>query len=170
MINSNAVRGLPNLVISNNPCSICLNGKQTRSSVFKQRTTYSKKLLELIHTDVAGPFRTPSLGGSYYFLTFTNDYSRKTWVYFLRSKGECFNKFHFFHQMVEKTSGHRILKLRSDNGREFVSLVFQNYCSTHGIQRQFSQPYTPQHNGLAERKNKTLLNIVRCFLLDSLLP
>ena len=72
--------------------------------------------------------------------------------------------------MVEKISRHCILKLKSDNGGEFTSLTFKSYCSTHGIQKQFSQPYTPQHNGLAERKNWTLLNIVQCFLIDSQLP
>ena len=72
--------------------------------------------------------------------------------------------------MVEKTSGHRIMTLRSDNGGEFTSTAFQNYCSLHGIKRQFSQPYTPQHNGLVERKNRTILNIVRCFLIESKLP
>ena len=170
MIQFSAVKGLPSLVVPNSPCSTCLGGKQTRSSIPKTRTTYSKKPLELVHTDIAGPFRIPSIGGSSYFLTFTDDFSRKTWIYFLRSKSDCIHKFQSFHRMVEKLSGHSILTLRSDNGGEYTSHAFHTYCSLHGIQRQYSQSYTPQHNGVAERKNRTLLNIVRCFLIESQLP
>ena len=170
MIQSSAVKGLPRLAVTNSSCSTCLEGKQTRCSIPKQRATYSTKPLELVHTDIAGPFRIPSIGGSSYFLTFTDDFSRKTWIYFLRSKSDCIHKFKSFHPMVEKISGHRIVTLWSDNVGEYTSLAFQAYCSLHGIQRQYSQPYTPQHNGLAERKNWTLLNIVRCFLIESQLP
>ena len=106
MICSSTVRALPKLVVTNTPCSTCLGGKQTRSSIPKQWTTYSKFFLELVHIDIAGPFRIPSLGGNYYFLTFTDDYSRKTWIYFLCSKDDCFTKFQFFHQMVENLSRH----------------------------------------------------------------
>ena len=73
MISSHAIKELPNLTISNTPCSSCLSGKQSRNSILKQRTTHSKKILELVHTDVTKPFRVPSLGGSSYFLTFTDD-------------------------------------------------------------------------------------------------
>jgi hypothetical protein len=135
MISSHAVKGLSNIRISNNMCHSCLGGKQTRTSVPKERTNYTTQVLELVHTDVAGPFRVQSLGGSSYFLTFIDDFSKRTWVYFLRTKSECFDKFQSFHQEVEKLSGRRIITLRSDNGGEFTSRSFNNYCSIHGIRR-----------------------------------
>jgi transposase InsO family protein len=67
-------------------------------------------------------------------------------------------------------SGQKLLTLRTDNGGEYTSREFSSYCFKRGIKRQFSQPYTPQHNGVTERKNRTLLDIVRCFLLDEDLP
>ena len=97
MVSSNAVTCLPNMTVRNTPCHTCLHGKQSQSSIPKQRTSYSKRILELVYTDLIGPFRIPSLGRSSYFITFTDDYSRKTWVYFLHSKDECFNTFCSFH-------------------------------------------------------------------------
>jgi transposase InsO family protein len=167
MIASHAVKGLPNIRISNAICHSCLGGKQTRAHVPKSRTHYTTKILEQIHTDVTRPFRVQSLGGSSYFLTFIDDFLKKTWVYFLCSKNQCFEKFKFFHQAVEKQSGCRIMTLRSNNGGEFTSRQFQDYCSNHGIHKQYSQPYTPQHNGIAEWRNRTILNIVRCLLIES---
>jgi transposase InsO family protein len=170
MISAGAVKGMPKLTISNSTCMQCLKGKQSRKAIPKQRTTDTTGILQLVHSDIAGPFRTRSLGGSLYFITFIDDFSKKTWVYFLNSKSECFQTFRSFHQEVEKTTGQKLLILRTDNGGEYTSKEFSSYCSKRGIKRQFSQPYTPQHNGVAERKNRTLLDIVRCFLLDGDLP
>jgi hypothetical protein len=80
-----------------------------------------KTPLELVHTDLCGPMQIKSLGGSYYFLTFIDDYNRKTWVYFLAKKYETFDKFREFKAMVEKQSGHQIKVLRSDRGGEYDS-------------------------------------------------
>ena len=77
--------------------------------------------LEIVHTDLCCPMQTKSLGGSHYFLTFIDDYSRKTWVYFLMKKYETFSKFEEFKAMVEKQSGHQIKILRSDRGGEYDS-------------------------------------------------
>jgi hypothetical protein len=126
--------------------------------------------LQLVHSDIARAFQVKSLGGSSYFLTFIDNYSKRTWVYFLTHKHECLDKFRIFHKEVERLTGKRIITLWTDNGGKYTSNAWTSYCSTHGINRQFSQPYTPQHNGVAKRKNRTLLDIVRCFLRDGDLP
>ena len=91
---------------------------------------------------------------------------KKTWVYFLSSKDQVLEKNLIFHQEVERISGHKIGILRSDNGGEYTSKAFYLYCASFGIFRQLSQPYTPHHNGVAERKNRTILDIVRCLLAN----
>jgi transposase InsO family protein len=85
-------------------------------------------------------------------LTFIDDYSRCTWVYFLKNKSEVFDNFLMFKALVEKQSGKSIKCLRTDNGREYVNHRFEDYCATEGIQLQHSVPYYPQQNGVAERK------------------
>ena len=100
--------------------------------------------LEIVHTYLCGPIQTPSLGGSIYFLTFIDDYSRKTWVYFLKHKSETFDKFKELKTFVEKHSGLSIKILRSDRGREYKSNEFFEYCRYHVIKKQFTTIYTPQ--------------------------
>ena len=156
--------------IRNFHCSSCLIGKQTRKSISKVRSHESTEILELVHSDVAGPFRVQSLGGARYFVTFIEDFSRKTWVYFMTSKDQVFEKFKIFLHASERLSSKKLKILSSDNGGEYVSKLFLSYCSNAGITKQYSQPYTPQHNGIAERRNRSLLDIVRSILSNSLLP
>ena len=88
--------------------------------------------------------QTPSLGGSVYFLTFIDDFSRKTWIYFLKEKLEAFNKFKEFKSMVEKQSELFLKVLRSDRGGEYSSNEFLIFCRYHGIKKLFTTSYTPQ--------------------------
>lgn len=127
-------------------------------------TTASTRPLQLVHTDVTGPFRIRSLGGAQYFLTFIDDYLQKTWIYFLLSKDMCFEKFRFFHRLVENNAQNRLKSLRSDNGRKFNFHRFTIYCLSHGIRRLLTQPHTSYHNGVAKRRNHSILDIVRCIL------
>ena len=108
MMQFGAVKGLPKIPISNLPCSSCILGKQSRKSIPKAKTTLSISTLQLIHLDVVGPFRVRSLGGACYFLTFIDDYSKKTWVYFLSSKDQVLEKFKNSHQEVERMTRHKI--------------------------------------------------------------
>ena len=170
MIKFGAVHGLPQMSIRNFHYSSCLTGKQSRKSISKVRSHESTEILELVHSDVAGPFRIQSLRGARYFVTFIDNFSRKTWVYFMTSKDQVFEKFKLFLYASERLSGKKLKILRSDNGGEYVSKIFLSYCSNAGITRQYSQSYTPQHNGIAERRNRFLLDIVRSLLSDSLLP
>jgi hypothetical protein len=113
---------------------------------------------------LCGPLSSPSFSGCKYFLTFIDDFSRRTWVYFLKLKSEVFDKFLAYKALVEKQSGHQIQRLRTDNGGEYVNNNFTSYCTTQGIQMQHTVPYTPQQNGVAERKNRTLKEMANCMI------
>ncbi len=109
--------------------------------------------MEIVHSDVCGPMMTTSHGGAQYFLTFIDNFSRKTHVYLLKAKGEAFEKFKQYKALVENKIGHKIKVLRSNNGGEFVSKKFDAFLAECGIQQQTSVPYSPQQNGVAERAN-----------------
>lgn len=151
------------------PCDFYLFGKQHRVS-FRSNLKRKKHVLELIHSDVCGPLEVESLGGNRYFLTFIDDASRKTWVYFLKSKGEVFEKFKRFHAMVERQTGKLLKCLRSDNDGEYTSNEFKKYWSQHGIRHERTEPGTSQHNGVAERMNRTIMEKVRSMLRMAKLP
>jgi transposase InsO family protein len=117
-------------------------------------------LLELIHTDVSGPMSTTAKGGYRYFITFTDDLSRFGYVYLMNHKSETFEKFKEFQSEVENQYGKKIKTLRSDRGGEYLSHEFNNYLKTCGIDPQLTPPGTPQGNGVSERCNRILLDIV----------
>ncbi|KAL0387501.1 UNVERIFIED_CONTAM: Retrovirus-related Pol polyprotein from transposon TNT 1-94 [Sesamum radiatum] len=123
-------------------------------------------ILDYVHSDVWGPTREKSLGGSLYYVTFTDDFSRKVWVYFLKQKSEVFAKFKLWKAEVENQTGRKIKYLRSDNGTEYTDSQFQKFCEEHGIQRHFSVRKTPQQNGVAERMNRSLTERARCLRLN----
>jgi transposase InsO family protein len=109
--------------------------------------------LQLVHSDLCGPLSCPSFYGCNYFLTFIDDFSRRTWVYFLKLKSRVFDKFLAYKALIEKQFGHQIQNLRTDNGDEYVNNNFTSYCTTQGIQMKHNVPYTPHQNGVSERKN-----------------
>ncbi|MCO5557878.1 hypothetical protein L7F22_011450 [Adiantum nelumboides] len=148
------VEGLPTFQVNEEPnlCPSCQFGKQQRRR-FSKSTYRARQPLELIHSDVWGPSQTTSMGGAHYFLTFVDDMSRKVWVYFLKNKYEVFSYFKQFKAMVEKECGRFIKTLRSNQGGEFKSKEFEELCWNQGIRRQYTCAYTPQQNGVAERKN-----------------
>ncbi|GMI94224.1 hypothetical protein HRI_003091700 [Hibiscus trionum] len=140
------VLGLPK-ISAIDVCEGCIYGKQTRKSIPIRKAWRASKCLELVHADLCGPMQTKSLGGSLYFLLFTDDYSRMSWVNFLESKSETFEKFKHFKAKVEKQSGLCIKALRSDKGGEFLSNEFKFFCEENGIHRELTTPYTPEQNG-----------------------
>jgi transposase InsO family protein len=166
----NMVIGLPNITHFNKVCEHCVVGKQHRKE-FPQRSTWrAKKFLELVHSDLCGPINPSSNGGKRYFITFIDDCSRKTWVYFLQDKSEALSAFKSFRTYVENEVERTIKTLQTDRGGEFCSKEFQVFCDEHGIQRQLTAAYTPQQNGVSERKNRTILNMVRCLLTHMSVP
>ncbi|KPJ19636.1 Retrovirus-related Pol polyprotein from transposon TNT 1-94 [Papilio machaon] len=151
---------------TNLTCITCLEAKQTRLP-FKHKGTGTTKLLELVHSDVCGPMETESLGGAKYFLTFTDDYSKKIFVYFLQKKSEVIDKLKEFKKYVENQLECKIKCLRTDNGLEFINKNISDLLKGDGITHQTTVPYTPQQNGVAERLNRTLVEKAKCMLLNA---
>ncbi|CAG9133521.1 unnamed protein product [Plutella xylostella] len=150
-------------------CIPCLQGKFAKKP-FPKSQSKSSKVLELIHSDLCGPMSTHSWGGALYLLTFTDDFSRKTFGYLLKAKSEVFVKFLEFKHLVENQTGERIKVLRSDNGREYVNTDMLTYLKDNGIVHQTTVPYNPQQNGVSERANRTIIEKARSMLKDSNLP
>ena len=145
-------------------CKGCIEGKQARQPFPKDGATRATKPLELVHSDVCGPMKTTSIGGARYFLTFIDDFSRKIWVYMLKYKSEVFGRFETWKALVEAQSECKVKVLRSDNGGEYVSKAFEEYLKAHGIEHHTSAPYTPQQNGVAERANRTIVEMARAMI------
>lgn len=103
-------------------------------------------------------------------MTITDDYSRKTWIYFLKKKVEVFSWFCHFKALIENQTEKKINILRTDNGIEYESNVFHDFCKKAGIKRETTTPYTPEYNGVAERKNRMIVEVVRAILHDQRLP
>jgi transposase InsO family protein len=108
--------------------------------------------------------QTQSIGESFYFLTFIDDFIRKIWIYFLKNKSEIFSRFKEFKAKEKKWSGKYVKVLRSDGGGEYNSKDFAYFCRKHGIIMQATTRYTPQQNGVAKRKNQTIMNMARSML------
>ena len=130
----------------------------------------AKHPLEIVHSDLCGPMPTPSLSGKLYFLTFIDNFSRKVWVYFLKCKSDVFAIFKEFKAKVEKESGYSIKTLRTDQGVIHIKYDFLNFCKENGILKQFIARYTPQQNGVAKRKNRTIMEMARSMLKEKHLP
>ena len=130
----------------------------------------AREPLELIHSDVCGPFNPPSFSKNRYFLLFIDDFSCKTWVYFLKEKSQVFECFKKFKAQVEKETKYQIKAIRSDRGGEYNSKEFLQFCEDHGIRRPATVPRSPQQNGVSERKNRSILNMARSMLKSKNMP
>ena len=126
--------------------------------------------MELVHSDICSPINPTSNGGKKYLIIFIDDYSRKTWVSFLQEKSEAFSAFKSFKARVEKETGRSIKILHTDRGGEYCSNEFEHFCDDQGIRRELTAAYTPQQNGVSERKNRTILNMVRSLLARGKIP
>ena len=124
-------------------CEHCVFGKHKRVS-FNISTHKSKGILDYVHSDLWGPSRKPSIGGSRYMLTIIDDYSRKVWPYYLKDKSEAFSAFKEWKVMIENQTEKKVKKLRTDNGMEFCSNEFKSYCKSQGTVRHYTIPYMPQ--------------------------
>nr|GEU73331.1 retrotransposon protein, putative, Ty1-copia subclass [Tanacetum cinerariifolium] len=150
-------------------CVSCLSGKMTRKS-FPHHLERAIDLLGLIHTDVYGPLRHVSRQGASYFITFTNDYSCYGYIYLLKHKHKVFETFKVFKNEVENQLEKTIKALRSDRGGKYISQEFKDYLKAYGIVQQLTPPYTPQHNRVSERRNRTLLDMVGSMMNLTTLP
>ncbi|GKC07508.1 putative ribonuclease H-like domain-containing protein [Tanacetum coccineum] len=171
LVKGNLVRGLPSKLFENDQtCVACQKGKQHRASC-KSKTENSISLpLHLLHMDLFGPTFVKSLMKKMYCLVVTDDYSRFTWVFFLATKDETSGILKSFITGIENLVDHKVKVIRCDNGTEFKNREMNQFCEMKGILRQFSVARTPQQNGVAERRNRTLIEAARTMLADSKLP
>jgi transposase InsO family protein len=131
---------------------------------FTKKSERSKDLLGLVHSDICGPMSVSARDGSRYFVTFTDDFSRYDYVYLMRHKSKYFEKFKEFKAEVENQLGKKIKVFRVDRGGEYLSGEFRGYLKAHGIVSQLTPPETSQWSGVSERRNMTLLDIVRSMM------
>lgn len=151
------------------PCVDCLDGKQHRVAFCTSTTPHrANDIFDLVHTDVCS-ITENSLRGAIYFVTITDDHSRKIFAYVLKNKFQVLDAFKEFHAMVERETGRKLKCIRSDNGGEYRG-PFERYCKMHGIRQQKTVPKTPQQNGLAQRMNRTLTERVTTMLSHAKLP
>ncbi|KAK9020217.1 hypothetical protein V6N11_054707 [Hibiscus sabdariffa] len=137
---------------------------------FSGKGELASDLLGLIHSDVCGPMNTQARGGYQYFITFTDDFSRYGYIYFMRHKYEALERFKEFKNEVQNQHGKSIKALRSDRGGEYLSQDFDELLKECGIVSQLTPPGTPQWNGVSERRNRTLLDMVRSMMSHTDLP
>ncbi|KAK9028400.1 hypothetical protein V6N11_068205 [Hibiscus sabdariffa] len=137
---------------------------------FSGKGERASDLLGLIHSDVCGPMNTQARGGYQYFITFTDDFSRYGYIYLMRHKSEALEKFKEFKNEVLNQHGKSIKALRSDRGGEYLSQDFDELLKECGIVSQLTPPGTPQWNGVSERRNRTLLDMVRSMMSHTDLP
>jgi transposase InsO family protein len=169
MARRNMVNGLPLIDRVSKLCDSCLAGKQRRAPFPKKANFRAEELLELVHGDLCGPI-TPATHGRRRFFLLVDDNSRYMWLTLLSSKAEAAEAIKNFKALVEVETGKRLKVLRTDRGGEFTSVEFAQYCAGEGIGRHLTAPYTPQQNGVVERRNQTIVGMARSMLKAKGLP
>ncbi|GJR34804.1 putative ribonuclease H-like domain-containing protein [Tanacetum coccineum] len=171
LVKGHLVRGLPSKVfVNDHTCVACKKGKQHKASCKAKLERIIRKPLELLHMDLFGPVSVESINKKRYCLVVTDDFSRFSWVFFLATKDETSEILCKFIIGLENQLNHNVKIIRCDNGTEFKNHAMNEFCAKKGIKREFSVARTPQQNGVAERKNRTLIEAARTMLADSLLP
>jgi transposase InsO family protein len=145
-------------------CSACQAGKQVGAHHPHKNIMTMDRPLELLHMNLFSPIAYISIGESKYCLVIVDDYSRFTWVFFLQEKSQTQETLKGFLRRAQNEFGLRIKKIRSDNATEFKNSQIEGFLKEEGIKHEFSSPYTPQQNGVVERKNRTLLDMARTML------
>ena len=159
-------------------CIECIKGKQTNTK--KLGANRATDVLELIHTDICGPFPTASWNGQQYFITFIDDYSRYGYLYLIHEKSQSLDVFKEYKAEVELQLGKKIKAVKSDRGGEYYGRYdgsgeqrpgpFAIFLKECGIVPQYTMPGKPSMNGVAERRNRTLKDMVRSMINHSSLP
>ncbi|KAJ9549049.1 hypothetical protein OSB04_021592 [Centaurea solstitialis] len=171
LVIGNLAIGIPDLRFQQDHlCSACQLGKMKRASHKSKLEHGTEKPLQLIHMDLCGPMRVQSINGKKYVLVMVDDYSRYTWVKFLRSKDEAPEIIISVLKEVQVNLQSQVQKIRSDHGTEFKNKVLGGYLESVGIKHTFAVVRTPQQNGVVERRNRTLVEAARTMLAYSKLP
>jgi hypothetical protein len=127
-------------------------------------------VLELVHGDICGPVTPTTPSGNRYFILLVDDASRFMWVRALASKDTATAAIKHFQATAEAETGRKLRAFRSNRGGEFNSTDFAEHCAEHGVRRQLTTPYTPQQNGVVERRNQTVVGTTRSMLKAKGLP
>jgi transposase InsO family protein len=174
MNNQEIVRGLEKINFNGKSdtanCEICKTMKGTRLKFNTSKIPRVKERLELIHTDICGPISPASISGKRYFVSFIDDATRRSEIFFLNKKSEMMEKFIEYKQHNETQTGLKIKRIRSDNGGEYIEKDFKKYLKDQGIIHEFTNVYCPEQNGIAERLNRTINDKARCMLGNAKLP
>ena len=150
-------------------CEPCAMGKIHRSAVAKTKEKRATAKGKVICSDVAGPF-PEAIGGKRYMVNFVDEHTRMRYVYFMQAKSEILEALKEFVGDVLKPQGIKLRRLHSDNGGEYTSAEMKKFCIAEGIHQTFTAPDTPAQNGIAERSWRSILDKVRCMLVESGLP
>ncbi|GJS49212.1 putative ribonuclease H-like domain-containing protein [Tanacetum coccineum] len=170
LVKGNLVRGLPSKIFENDhSCVACQKGKQYKATCKSKLVTSVSQPFQILHMNLFGPTFVKSIMGKIYCLVVTDDYSRFSWVFFLAKKDETSGILKDFITGIENQLNHKVKIIRCDNGTEFKNYDMNQFCGIKRIKREFSNARTPQQNGVAERKNRTLIEAARTMLADSLL-
>ncbi|KAK1670210.1 hypothetical protein QYE76_058369 [Lolium multiflorum] len=163
-------RGMPVVDHLDHFCNGCALGKMHRTP-FPRATAYrAERVLDLVHGDLCGPITPTSPGGSKYFLLIVDDFSRYMWLEVLHSKDEAFRFFKKIKALAETDRGVKLRAFRTDRGGEFNSLEFTTFCEEAGIRRNTTAPYSPQQNGVVERRNQTVVEMARSLMKSMSVP
>jgi transposase InsO family protein len=145
-------------------CSACQASKQVACSHPTKSIMSTSRPLELLHMDLFGPTTYKSIGSNSHCLVIVDDYSRYTWVFFLHDKSIVAELFKKFAKRAQNEFSCNLVKIRSDNGSEFKNTNIEDYCDDLGNKHELSATYSPQQNGVVERKNRTLIEMARTML------
>jgi transposase InsO family protein len=151
-------------------CAPCHHGKMIAAFYSLINTVMTEHPGQLLRMDTIGPSRVHSMGGKWYVIIVVDDYSRYSWVFFLVSKDEVFEHFWSLALRLNNEHPNCLKAICSDNRTEFRNVSFDEFCLEHGIDQQFSAPCVPQQNGVTERKNHTLVEMVRMMLDEHRTP
>nr|GEW23481.1 hypothetical protein [Tanacetum cinerariifolium] len=168
LVRHNLVKCLPSKSFENDhTCVACLKGKQHKASCKTKLVNSMSKPLHTLHMDLFGPTFFSSLNHKWYCLVVTDDFSRFTWTFFLKTKDETSGILRNFITEIENLKELKVKIIRCDNGGEFKNKEMNEFCTRKGIKREFSNARTPQQNRVAERRNRTLIEVARTMLADA---
>lgn len=169
VIDENDSKIINEIIPNDELCEPCILGKQSRLPFAKSKDKCNKnnRPLFIIHSDVCGPITPVTVDDKNYFVTFTDDYSRYTVTYLMHYKSEVLKCFQDFVAKSENLFNLKVTNLYCDNGREYLSNEFKDFCVCKGITYHLTVPYTPQQNGVAERKNRTLTEMARTLVTSA---
>jgi transposase InsO family protein len=159
------ILGITNVHFEKNRiCSACQAGKKVGAPHLAKNVLTSTRPLELLHMDIFGLVAYVSIGGNKYEFVIVDDYSRYTWVFFTKDKSKVHEIFKKYATRAQNEFDVKIKRVTSDNGTEFKNINIKDYLDGEGIDHELSVPYTPQQNGIVERKNRTLIEAARTML------